>query len=62
MHVAHTKQTHYERSTTTAPQQQHRSSGGDVGGPGKAPLVAPAKLPFLVCITKSPGAASTPWS
>ena len=51
---------HDERSETTAAQQQQHSNGGDVGGPEEAPLVAPATSPFLVCITKSHGAASTP--
>ena len=38
-------------------QLQQHSSGGDVGGPEEAPLVAPATLPFLVCTTKSHRAA-----
>ena len=46
-----------ERSTTAAAQEQQHSSGGDVGGPEEAPLVPPATLPFLVCITKSHGEA-----
>ena len=58
LHNLGIQSTHDERSSTTAAQQQqqHRS-GGDVGGPEEAPLVAPATLPFLVCITKSHGAA-----
>ena len=52
-----------DHSTTTAAQQQQHSSGDDVGAPEEAPLVAPATLPFLVCIvTKFHGVASTPWS
>ena len=52
---------------SVAQEQQHSSGkqhsrGGDVGRPEEAPLVAPATLPFLVCVTKSHGAASTPWS
>ena len=50
----------------TAQQQQH-SSGGDVGGPEETSLVAPATLPFLVCIVNKfhgvaphRGAASAP--
>ena len=42
-------------------QQQYSSVGGYVGGPEEAPPIASATLPFLVCITKSHGAASTPW-
>ena len=40
---------------TKATQQQQHSSGGDVGGPEEeAPLLAPATLPFLVCIVINP--------
>ena len=58
--LGNTKQKH-TYMMSVAQLQQH-SSGGDVGGPEEAPLVAPATLPFLVCITKSHGAASTRWS
>ena len=56
------RDTHAKSGTTKAAQQQEHNSGGDVGGPEEAPLVAPETLTFVVCVTKSHRAASAPWS
>ena len=64
-YLEHKAERHDECSTATAAQQQQQqqhSSGGNVGGPEEAPLLTPAMLPFLVCITKFHGAVSKPWS